>query len=204
MMPIQRWADLVGRRVFQCPFQTDTPFEPWEGNIGGFDFKPRYAEALSRSVGDPPDKRALWNAIPIELRRLGLVWPEIVRALDLAPETSNHQHDRDPETENRSAHTNERPWTDEVPAGWVGNKDAITLAKVLGNDCEIDELRELDSRRLYKLLRKPGFQVQFMSTNKHRPKGRVCQSDWERYLRQRKEEKHIMESRVEQEVRKLI
>jgi hypothetical protein len=109
-----------------------------------------------------------------------------------------------PNKASETAYMNEVPWVDEPPPGWISNAEAMTRAKHWGREHEIPELTRLTPTSLNRLLRKPGCSVRFMSTKIGRPRGRIYERDWGRYLGRLQEQEHLVETQVERGVRELI
>jgi len=99
---------------------------------------------------------------------------------------------------------NQVPWTDEMSAGWITNTEAITRAREAAREHDLPELARLDTKKLYKLLRKRNPNIRFMSTHDKRPRGRVHEADWNRYLQDKRQIADFIEQQVETEVRKRI
>lgn len=98
-------------------------------------------------------------------------------------------------------YSNQVPWNDADPAYYT-NTDAISEARRVGTNHEIDHLKKLNSDKLNKFLRSPGCIVTFMS-RRSPCRGRVHQEEWQRYLRQQVDGHNRFEEAVERRASEL-
>lgn len=98
--------------------------------------------------------------------------------------------------------TNQVDWNESDPT-YHTNTEAIADAHKTGADHEIEDLGALNPDKLYKLLRKHGCTVRFMSRRKPFL-GKVHRVDWQRYLQSRIEDNTRFMKAVEEEAAKLV
>ncbi len=98
---------------------------------------------------------------------------------------------------------NKVPW-DERDPNFYRNKKAIEEANKLGNEHDIDELKNIDYDKLKKLLRKPACKIKYMSVKSPRPRGKVNKIDWREYLKNQIKQTQRIENAVDQKVLELM